>query len=54
MTLALSLQHLNLAQLRHNLLSQKSLPCHLLSPFQSNTLISAGSEKAGQVNSHED
>jgi transposase InsO family protein len=29
-----SLQHLNLAQLRHNLLRRKSLPSHLLSPFQ--------------------
>ena len=43
-------QHLDLAQLRHDLLRRKSLPSHLLSPFQSNTLISPGSEKAGQVN----
>jgi hypothetical protein len=47
--LALSLQYLNLARLRHNLLSSKSLPGHLLSPFQFNTLISSVSEKAGQV-----
>jgi hypothetical protein len=47
--LALCLQHLNLAKLRYNLLRRKSYPCHLLSPFQFNTLISSGSEKAGQV-----
>jgi ornithine carbamoyltransferase len=29
--------------------SSKSFPGHLLSPFQFNTLISSGSEKAGQV-----
>lgn len=47
--LALSLQHLNLAKLRHDLLRRKSLPGHLLSPFQCDTLIASGSEKAGQV-----
>jgi hypothetical protein len=40
-----------LAKLRHNLLGSKSFPGHLRSPFQFNTLISSGSEKAGQVNS---
>ena len=46
---ALGLQHLNLAKLRYNLLRRKSFSGHLLSPFQFDTLISSGSEKAGQV-----
>jgi len=37
--LALSLQYLDLAQLRHDLLRRKSFPCHLLSPSQFNTLV---------------
>ena len=47
--LALTLQYLDLAQLRLDLLLRKSLACHLLSSFQFNTLISSGSENAGQV-----
>ena len=47
--LALCLQHLNLAKLRHDLVRRKSLPGHVLSPFQFDTLTSSGSEKAGQV-----
>jgi hypothetical protein len=46
---ALGLQYLNLAKLRHDLLRAKSFPGHLLYPFQFDTLISSGSEKAGQV-----
>jgi hypothetical protein len=37
--LALSLQHLNLTKNGHNLLRRKSHPGHLLSLFQSNTLV---------------
>jgi hypothetical protein len=37
--LALCLQHLDLAKLRHDLLRRKSFPGHLLSPFQFNTLV---------------